>query len=106
MSNPLMSIMMNNTLKKQGIDTASTVLEGEEPKLNKKQEELLLGCLQKKSHSIQSRGESTNCQGGIKMVTLEQLKPPGKKEKNEPVENNTIKAQKTFVTLASIGKKG
>ena len=105
MSNPLMSVMMNNTLKKQGIDPERAFIEGEAANLNKKQQELLLDCLQKKSNSPIPKEARAISPSSIKLTTLDELKPSIKKEKHGPIENTIKKAERPLVTLASIGKR-
>ena len=104
MSNPLMSVMLNNTINKWPIDTPVQKELMSSFNLREEQGKLLKEILTKNKSDTTPEEDNFIAGKGIKLITLEELK--GDYQRVEPVgeKKEAKKENKNLVSLASIGK--
>lgn len=104
MSNPLMRVMLNNTLNKPSINAQVQDKNTGAANLREEQERLLKEVLAKHKGEITQGNDDHIAGKGIKLITLEELQRDHQREKPSEEKNEINKANKNLVSLASIGK--
>lgn len=95
MPNPLMRVMLNNTINKPSINAQVQNKNTGAANLRKEQERLLKEILAEHDHIAGK---------GIKLITLEELQKDYQRDEPAEEKNEMNKASKNLVSLASIGK--
>lgn len=96
MSNPLIRVMLKNTIKRPSIKAQTQKEIASTSNLREEQGKLLKEILTK------SKGEIVNKE--IKMLTLEELKQDYKKAEHMEEKSQESVSNKNLVSLASVGK--
>lgn len=95
MPNPLMRVMLNNTLNRPSINEQVQDKNTGAANLREEQEKLLKEILAKHDHIAGK---------GIKLITLEELQKDYQRDGPAEEKNEMNKAGKNLVSLASVGK--
>lgn len=96
MSNPLMRVMLNNTICKASIRASTQKEATASSNLREEQEKLLKKILEKQKNQAADRG--------IRLMTLEELKKDYQRNDTVTEKKEETTAGKNLVSLASIGK--
>ena len=104
MSNPLMRVMLNNTINKLSINAQVHDKNDSPRNLREEQDRLLKEILAKHKSEIACNKDSHINGNGIKLITLEELQRDYQRVEPAVEKKEINKTSKNIVSLASIGK--